>query len=77
MGTATRLTDYGSIAFMDAVEGVAIVWNGGATFNVMLATGSAGWWDNVDCFTVYGVEDIRDAQRAADAWFADSVKGGE
>ena len=59
-----RLTDVGDIVYMDAVSGVAVTWNGSATFNVW--TRGEGEWGNVECFTVYGVRGMRAAQRVAD-----------
>ena len=58
-----NLHDEGMVVRSDRVSGVAVTWNGGATFNIWSETGDG--WSNVDCFTVYGVESFEAAVVAA------------
>ena len=59
-----NLHDEGTVVRSDRVSGVAVTWNGSATFNVWLETEYG--WSNVDCFTVYGVESFEAAVVAAE-----------
>jgi hypothetical protein len=65
---ATRLTEYGRIVHY--ADGMAVTWNGGATFNVY-AERSHGDWENTDCFTVYDIAGMEGACAVADAHMAD------
>lgn len=63
------MVGYGAIIFADEEYGIAVTWNGSATFNWwVLQFESVQVWANMDVRTVYGVETLRQAEKVAEEW---------
>ncbi len=69
MSNLEPLLEYGYIVAANDDYGVAIVWNGSATFNwYNLSLNTDDGYNNVDIMTVYGVESVEQASRLATEW---------
>ena len=74
MNNLEALLEYGYIVAANDDYGVAIVWNGSATFNWFnLNFSGQDGHNNVDIMTVYGVESVEQASRLATEWIETEI----
>lgn len=68
-----------TVSFFDAVQDgfvvgadsfldMMVVWNGSGTFNVFYSW-NGGQWQEIDCFTNYGIYSFADARKSATDYF--------